>query len=221
MSIHDASRAMVSGSTIRATMPRYRRARDGQTYFFTLLSFRRRPILCTSPVRNALRSALIEIRQRRPFEIDAWVLMPDHLHCIWTLPSGDDDYSIRWALIKRLVSRSCAEQFKDDRQPSSSRIKHRDSVIWHRRFHEHKIRDEWDFEKHMDYLHFNPVKHGHAESVAAWPFSTFHRYVREGVYAADWGGAIRAVRMEDCATDVAEVQAAERIVTATGHRQRT
>ena len=177
-------------------MSRYRRARDGQTYFFTLVSYWRRPILCTVPIRNALRSALIEVRQRRPFEIDAWVLMPDHLHTIWTLPADDSDYSTRWALIKRLVSRSCAGQFEDGWQPSASRIKHRDASIWHRRFHEHKIRDEWDFEKHMDYLHFNPVKHGHAGNVAAWPFSTFHRYVREGVYPVDWGGTVHAAQVQ-------------------------
>ena len=177
-------------------MSRYRRARDGQTYFFTLVSYWRRPIICTTPIRNALRSALIEVRQRRPFDIDAWVLMPDHLHTIWTLPVDDADYSTRWALIKRLVSRSCAGQFEDGWQPSASRIKHRDASIWHRRFHEHKIRDEWDFERHMDYLHFNPVKHGHAGSAAAWPFSTFHRYVREGVYPVDWGGTVHASRVE-------------------------
>lgn len=177
-------------------MSRYRRARDGQTYFFTLVSFRRRPILCYSPIRNALRSALIEVRQRRPFEIGAWVLMPDHMHCIWTLPSGDTDYSTRWALIKRLVSRSCAHELDDRWRPSSSRIKHRDSIIWQRRFHEHMVRDEWDFERHADYIHFNPVRHGHADSAAAWPFSTFHRYVREGIYPANWGGTTHAARVE-------------------------
>lgn len=177
-------------------MSRYRRARDGHTYFFTLVSFRRRPILCYSPVRTALRSALIEVRQRRPFDIDAWVLMPDHLHCIWTLPSGDTNYSTRWALIKRLVSRSCAQEFDGGWVPTTSRIKHRDSIVWQRRFHDHMIRDEWDFERHVDYIHFNPVRHGHADNAAAWPFSTFHRYVRKGVYPADWSGTTHAARIE-------------------------
>ena len=176
-------------------MSRYRRARAGQTYFFTLISFRRRPILCHASIRDALRSALIEVRQCRPFDIDAWVLMPDHLHCIWTLPVSDNDYSTRWALIKRLVSRSCAT-LGAPRPASTSRNKHRDATIWQRRFHEHMIRDDWDFERHADYIHFNPVKHGHAESVAAWPFSTFHRYVRDGVYPVDWGGTMHAARME-------------------------
>jgi len=173
-------------------MPRYRRAHDGQTYFFTLVSFRRRPILCSSPIRHALRAALIEVRQRRPFDIDAWVLMPDHLHCIWTLPTDDHDFSTRWALIKRLVAHSCADGVDDGWRPTPSRVKHRDSIIWQRRFHEHQIRDERDFERHADYLHFNPVKHGHAGSAAAWPFSTFHRYVKEGLYPVDWGGTVHA-----------------------------
>jgi len=177
-------------------MPRYRRAHDGQTYFFTLISFRRRPILCHLPIRTALRAALIEVRQRRPFDIEAWVLMPDHLHCIWTLPTDDTDYSTRWALIKRLVSRACGDELGAPRPLSASRVKHRDATIWQRRFHEHMIRDEWDFERHMDYIHFNPVKHGHAGSAAAWPFSTFHRYVREGVYPGDWGGNTHAARAD-------------------------
>jgi REP element-mobilizing transposase RayT len=98
---------MTAHSIIRATMSYYRRARTGSTYFFTLVSFERRPILCLAPVRNVLRLALQNVRAKRPFDIDAWVLMPDHLHCIWTLPEGDSDYSTRWAQIKRTVSRFC------------------------------------------------------------------------------------------------------------------
>ena len=186
---------MPARSTIRATMPRYRRARTGPTYFFTLVSFERRPILCYAPIRNVLRLALRNVRAKRPFEIDAWVLMPDHLHCIWTLPEGDTDYSTRWAQIKRTVSRFCDTDIRARHPVSESRRKHRDSVIWQRRFYEHAIRDELDFERHVDYVHFNPVRHGHAESAAAWPFSTFHRYVRAGVLPADWGGTTEARQM--------------------------
>jgi putative transposase len=180
---------------MRATMPQYRRARTGPTYFFTLVTYRRQPILCLPPMRSALRRALEDVRATRPFHIDAWVLMPDHMHCIWTLPDGDVDYSTRWALIKSSVSRFAGISTQPAGTTSTSRIKHRDATIWQRRFYEHRIRDERDFEIHMDYVHFNPVRHGHAESVAAWPFSTFHRHVREGMYAPDWGGTQQAQSM--------------------------
>lgn len=165
---------------MRATMPHYRRARTGSTYFFTLVTFGRQAILCLPPIRSALRRALEDVRIKRPFHIDAWVLMPDHMHCIWTLPDNDVDYSTRWALIKNSVSRFAGLPVGSASPPSAA--------MWQRRFYEHQIRDVRDFEAHMDYVHFNPVRHGHAESAAAWPFSTFHRYVREGVYAPDWGG---------------------------------
>ncbi|MFC5479203.1 REP-associated tyrosine transposase [Massilia suwonensis] len=176
-------------------MSRYRRARTGTTYFFTLVSYARRPILCQEPIRKLLRLAVQNVRARRPFEIDAWVLMPDHLHCVWTLPEGDRDYSTRWAQIKRTVSRFCGEDMLVGHPVSESRRKHRDSVIWQRRFYEHQIVDEDDFGRHVDYVHFNPVRHGHAENAASWPFSTFHRYVRAGLLPADWGGSAQAQSM--------------------------
>lgn len=114
--------------------------------------------------------------------------MPDHLHCIWTLPDGDTDYSTRWAIIKSSVSRFALVSTVSTGTRNPSRIKHRDASIWQRRFHEHQIRDDRDFERHMDYIHFNPVRHGHVASAADWPYSTFHRYVKHGVYPADWGG---------------------------------
>lgn len=181
---------------MRATMPRYRRARTGSTYFFTLVSFRRQPILCLPPIRSELRLAIQNVRVTRPFNIEAWVLMPDHLHCIWTLPQGDTDYSTRWALIKNAVSRFAGVSIPAIRTASSSRVRHRDAAIWQRRFYEHQIRDELDFERHVDYVHFNPVRHGHAGSAADWRFSTFHRYVRAGVYASDWGGTVQVERMQ-------------------------
>lgn len=179
---------------MRTTMSQYRRARTGTTYFFTLVSYRRQPILCQAPIRSALRVALQNVRATRPFQIDAWVLMPDHVHCIWTLPDGDVDYSTRWALIKNSVARF-AKLPGLSNTASASRIKHRDAAVWQRRFYEHQIRDEHDFERHMDYVHFNPVRHGLADSAAAWPYSTFHRYVRQGVYPCDWGGTIQIQAM--------------------------
>ncbi|HWJ94766.1 MAG TPA: transposase [Telluria sp.] len=176
-------------------MTRYRRAQGGTTYFFTLVSFERRPVLCDEGVRAELRDALLRVQAARPFGIDAWVLMPDHLHCIWTMPEGDHDYSTRWAQIKRSVSRfaDCTLQF--ERPVSASRHKHRDGTLWQRRFYEHQIRDERDFERHADYIHFNPVRHGYASSAAEWPFSTFRRYAKAGTYPLDWGGTVEAESM--------------------------
>lgn len=178
-------------------MSRYRRAsQTGASYFFTVVTYRRQPILCDVPVRSALRAAIQAVRTARPFAIDAWVLLPDHLHCIWTLPEGDADFSMRWMMIKRAVSNACREQYRRGDWINASKQKHRESTIWQRRFWEHRIRDERDFERHADYIHFNPVKHGHAESAAAWPHSTFHRFVREGLYRTDWSGKNDELRGE-------------------------
>ncbi len=120
-----------------------------------------------------------------PFNVDAIVILPDHIHSIWTLPENDADFSARWQLIKARFSRSIA----GGEQISQSRSRRGERGIWQRRFWEHVVRDERDFRAHMDYLHFNPVKHGHAASVREWPHSSFHRLVQKGFYAADWGDA--------------------------------
>lgn len=169
-------------------MTRYRRARTGHTFFFTLVAYHRRPILCHPTIRNSLRRAIQNLRHTRPFSIDGWVLLPDHLHCIWTLPDGDSDFSTRWSLIKRAVSRFSRDVALDPDSRSASARKHRESTIWQRRFWEHLIRDDIDFERHLDYIHFNPVKHGHVGRAIDWPYSTIHRYVKEGVYPGDWAG---------------------------------
>jgi putative transposase len=170
-------------------MSRYRRARSaGACYFFTVVTYRRQPILCDDAVRQALRDILIRVRETRPFTIDAWVLLPDHLHCIRTLPSGAADYSMRWNRIKRWVSMVCARGYKRPDWMSASKRKHRESTVWQRRFWEHQIRDDLDFMRHVDYLHYNPVKHGVCQRVADWPHSTFHQYVVHAVYPVDWSG---------------------------------
>jgi putative transposase len=168
-------------------MSYFRRARLGSSYFFTVIAFRRRPVLCDDVIRHALRDAFVRTRTRLPFAVDAMVLLPDHLHCIWTLPEDDFDYSARWAQIKHHVSYVCRDRYGIGARSQAQRGK-RESLIWQRRFYEHMIRNENDMERHADYIHFNPVKHGLVERVAAWPHSTFHRYVRNGVYAEDWGG---------------------------------
>jgi putative transposase len=174
-------------------MSRYRRSdTTGATYFFTVVAYRRQPILCDAPIRQALRAAIEAVRNARPFVIDAWVLLPEHLHCIWTLPPDDNDFPTRWAMIKRKVSLACGEQYKHPEWMTASKHKHRESTLWQRRYWEHQIRDEADFRRHMNYLHWNPVKHGHARSAGEWPYSTFQRHVKQGMYPADWGG------VEDC-----------------------
>lgn len=168
-------------------MSNYRRSNiAGGTYFFTVNSFRRRPILTTDSLRHALRTAVQNTRLTHPFEIDAWVLLPDHLHCIWTLPEGDADFSVRWSMIKRMVSQDCADDFSAA-DLSASRLQRKESSIWQRRFWEHQIRDDEDFARHVDYIHWNPVKHGLVQRALDWPHSTFHRYVEQGVLVPDWG----------------------------------
>lgn len=166
-------------------MSRYRRSHvPGGSYFFTVATYRRRRILTQPDVLDALRAAIRNVRAERPLRLDGLVLLPDHLHAIWTLPAGDDDYGTRWSIIKRRTSKT-AQHLACGRQ-SDSRLRRRELGFWQRRFWEHLIRDETDYERHMDYLHFNPVKHGLVEKTRDWPYSTFHRYVRLGVYPLDW-----------------------------------
>ncbi len=167
-------------------MPCYRRFVTGTTYFFTVVTHRRRPILCDDPVRLALRHAIERVRLRLPFTTDAMVLMPDHLHCIWTLPDDDANFSSRWMQIKHHVSYHCSKLYP--LTMSESRTRRRTASIWQRRFWEHQIHDDIDMERHVDYIHFNPVKHGLVSTASDWPYSTFGRFVRSGLYPADWGG---------------------------------
>jgi putative transposase len=145
-------------------------------------------MLCNEPVISALREAISRVRLSRPFFIDALVLLPDHLHCVWTLPEDDANFSVRWSLIKHDVSFACRDMY-GDAPMTASRRKHRDGGFWQRRFWEHCIRDDADYWRHVDYIHLNPVKHGLVECVVQWPYSTFHRYVRDGMCPADWAGA--------------------------------
>ncbi len=164
-------------------MPNYRRARvPGASYFFTVNLADRASRLLIEHI-ELLRSAFRETRSELPFRIEAIVILPDHVHCIWTLPPGDADFSIRWQRIKTRFSRSIVRR----ESLSPSRAAKGERGIWQRRFWEHLIRDEADHEAHVHYIHYNPVKHGHVERVAAWPYSSFHGFVRKGIYPADWG----------------------------------
>lgn len=166
-------------------MATFRRATQGTTYFFTVVSYQRRGILCDERIRRALRQAVLTVRERYPFTIDAWVLLPDHLHTIWTLPAEDNNYSRRWGLIKRYVSKDCGQYYPADNH-NLSRIKKKETAIWQRRFWEHMIRDEQDYERCFHYIHYNPIKHGLVTNLSDWRYSTYHRYVQRGIYPPDW-----------------------------------
>ncbi len=169
-------------------MPNYRRADvEGATYFFTVVTHKRQRFLCDKFVRASLRNAIYETKRNYPFEIDAWVLMPDHLHCIWILPAGDGDCGIRWANIKRFVSKECRGLLYCDDLMTDSRRKRNESSLWQRRFWEHFIRDQNDLNRYRDYIHWNPVKHGYVKRVIDWEYSTFHRFVKSGLYDSEWG----------------------------------
>ena len=132
-----------------------------------------------------LREAFRKVMEQHPFQIDAAVILPDHLHCLWTLPPGDADFSTRWRLIKSYFSRHCGESCAGP--VSASRQRKQEKAVWQRRFWEHQIRDEVDFARHLEYIHYNPVKHGLVESPLDWEYSSFHRYVRQGIYNSEWG----------------------------------
>jgi putative transposase len=155
----------------------------GGSFFFTVNLAERTSSLLTEHI-ELLREAFRYTRNRHPFEIDAIVVLPEHLHTIWTLPAGDCDYAMRWRLIKSRFSRSIPK----DERISRSRLSKGERGIWQRRYWEHTLRDELDYARHVDYIHINPVKHGHVNSVAEWPYSSFHRYVEMGVYPANWAG---------------------------------
>jgi putative transposase len=164
----------------------YRRAKvPGATYFFTVVTYQRQRLFDAPEVVELLRESFRVVKQRHPFTIEAMVVLPDHLHCIWTLPQEDADFSMRWRLIKSEFSRRCPEVYK--RQRSASRVQKREQVVWQRRFWEHQIRDERDFARHVDYVHYNPVSHGLVKAPRDWEYSSFHRYVRDGCYPVDWG----------------------------------
>ena len=155
----------------------------GGSFLFTVNLAERRLPLLTDHVAE-LRAAFDETRRRHPFTIDAMVVLPDHLHALWTMPEGDADFATRWRLIKSTFSRRLpeGERISDSRAAKSER------GIWQRRYWEHTIRDENDFTRHVDYIHINPVKHGLVTRVRDWPHSSFHRMVERGIYPADWAG---------------------------------
>lgn len=168
-------------------MPEYRRAIvDGGTFFLTVVTNFRRPLLTTDTARRLLRQAITATQRDHPFTLDAVVVLPDHWHCIWMLPPGDRDFSTRMRLVKGRFTRAFLAGGGTESGRSRSRRRQGERSVWQRRFWEHTVRDERAFERICDYIHYNPVKHGHAACPHAWAYSSFHRFVREGCYDAAW-----------------------------------
>ena len=161
---------------------RYRRTRqEGGTYFFTVNLADRSSRLLVEQV-DLLRDNVRKVKQRHPFDLLGWVVLPDHIHAMWTLPEGDGNCAMRWMLIKAGFSRKIAP----GERIRASRLSKGERGIWQRRFWEHLILDEGDLQRHLDYIHINPVKHGHATRASDWPHSSIHRYIREGDLLMDW-----------------------------------
>ena len=166
-------------------MPNYRRLQmPGSTWFFTVNLLQRHNNNLLIEEITTLKACIKKVHRARPFEIIAWVVLPDHMHCLWRLPEGDTDYAIRWRLIKTYFSKAIPPQ----EYRSAIRIKNGERGIWQRHYWEHWIRDEYDFKQHFDYIHRNPVKHKLVNRVVDWPYSTFHKYVKAGIYPANWCG---------------------------------
>jgi putative transposase len=161
----------------------------GATYFFTVVTENRHTVFSDSTAVRLLGSVMRTVRSKHPFRTVAIVVLPDHLHCVWTLPQGDSDFSGRWRWIKGAFTERWLATGATTPAQTLSRIDKREQAVWQRRFWEHQVRDEADLERHVDYIHFNPVKHGYVERPQAWPWSTFARHVRLGLYPADWGAS--------------------------------
>ncbi|MBN2217298.1 MAG: transposase [Pirellulales bacterium] len=175
-------------------MSDYRRAYvPGGTFFFTVVTDGRRKLFRDSRAREILGHVMRQALFRFPTEVIAIVLLPDHLHAIWTLPQGDADFSTRWAWIKKEFTKNWIAGGGQDGITSLSRQRERRHGVWQRRFWEHTILNEDDLEIHFDYIHYNPVKHGWVASPRDWPWSSFHRWVREGHYSSNWSAARGAV----------------------------
>ncbi|MFT5663035.1 MAG: putative transposase [Gammaproteobacteria bacterium] len=168
-------------------MPNYIRNRiKGGCYFFTVNLLERHQNHLLIEQIDLLRNVVRQVKHKYPFHIDGWVVLPEHMHFMFTLPQGDDDYATKIRPIKTLFSKNLP---KTERR-STVRQKRGERGIWQRRFWEHSIRDESDYKAHMDYLHNNPVKHSHVEQVKDWSYSTFHHLIKCQVYPENWGGNI-------------------------------
>jgi putative transposase len=160
----------------------------GATYFFTVVTHERRPILDERTI-PLLGEALRSVRASRPFQTLAMVVLPDHMHCVWSLPLSDTDYPDRWKMIKRMFTFNWVRSGRAEGTISLARRSRGERGVWQRRFWEHLVRDDKDLERCCDYIHYNPVKHGHAVSPGDWRWSTFAKFERSGNYPSGWGQA--------------------------------
>ena len=168
----------------------YRRSSvKGGTYFFTVNLANRQSTLLIDEAKR-LGNVMRQVKKQHPFHLDAIVVLPEHLHALWTLPDNDSDYATRWMLIKSGFSRQLAKEEKCN----SSRRKKGERGIWQRRYWEHMIRDEQDYERHVEYIHYNPVKHGHVEQASDWQYSSIHKYISKGIVEKDWGGRLDSLQ---------------------------
>jgi putative transposase len=165
---------------------KYRRAFvPGGNYFFTVVTERRQKIFIDDRNIEILRQAFKKVMEKYPFSIDAAVILPEHLHFVWTLPPNDTDFSTRWRLIKTWFTKHC--EYKSMYKPNVSQIKRGEKTIWQHRYWEHLLQDELDFEQHVNYIHYNPVKHGYVSKPVDWKYSSFHKYIEQGLISSDWG----------------------------------
>jgi len=157
----------------------------GGSYFFTLVTKKRRKILAEDSKIGILREAFRRIMEKQHFSIDAIAVLPDHLHCIWSLPPGDHDFSTRWRLIKTWFTKHCDVTFREN--SDNSGMKKENQSVWQHRYWEHLLRDQEDFNRHVEYIHYNPVRHGYVSRPFDWQYSSFRRYVKNGIYSENWG----------------------------------
>ena len=155
-------------------------------FFFTLVTHRRRCLFSNAEACQWLRQAIAAEKTQHPFDLTAIVLLPDHLHCVWKLSESDSDYSKRWGRIKSNFTKLWLAHGGGENQVSQTRGRHRERGIWQKRFWEHRIRDEEDFMRHVNYIHFNPVKHGLARCPHEWRSSSFAGWVEDGFYNRGW-----------------------------------
>ena len=160
----------------------------GGTYFFTVVTYLRRPMLTEELARTCLHEAIAEIQKKWSFDIVAIVSLPNHFHTVWTLPSGDAAYSLRLRRIKEEFTRHYLERGGTELPQTASREAHGQRGIWQKRFWEYTVRDEEDLKRCVDYVHWNPKKHGLVTQIKNWPWSSFHRFVEAGEYEPAWGG---------------------------------
>ncbi|MBR8835769.1 MAG: transposase [Stigonema ocellatum SAG 48.90 = DSM 106950] len=178
-------------------MPEYRRAYvPGGTFFLTLVTYQRNPLFSDPENIFCLRHAVATVRCEMPFDVTGAVILPDHIHFLWTLPVGDQAYSKRVGRLKVIFTQSLRGKGVLPQNVSNSRRKHHESDVWQRRFWEHTIRDEADFEKHLNYIHYNPVKHSLVSCPHLWEYSSFHRWTQQGMYTNDWCCVCSGVKVQ-------------------------